>query len=74
MFGDGDMIGRTLKIIAVLLVFGVAPVDVIAADQITDLDASVSRGGRIYNDWMIELDDRAPRKTNPNFTKKADNK
>ena len=29
------------------------------------LDASVSRGGRLYTDWMVELDERAPKVANP---------
>ncbi len=33
----------------------------------TDLDASVSSGGRLYNDWMVELDESAPKKANPKY-------
>ncbi|WP_417783751.1 cytochrome c [Terasakiella pusilla] len=38
-----------------------------AADKITDLDASIARGGRLYSDWMIELDARPPEKLHQGF-------
>lgn len=30
-------------------------------------EASVARGGRLYNDWMVEIDDNPPEKRNPNY-------
>ncbi len=31
------------------------------------VDASISRGGRLYNDWMVELDERAPKAPNSRY-------
>jgi len=56
--------------LALLVLFGTQGVE--AAEKTLDLDASIARGGRLYSDWMIELDDRAPEKINPNFVGKTD--
>ncbi|SCA57455.1 exported hypothetical protein [Candidatus Terasakiella magnetica] len=48
------------------LTFSEAATPVLAQDA--NIDASVSRGGRLYNDWMIELDERAPKKANPKYS------
>ncbi|MDV7340901.1 c-type cytochrome [Terasakiella sp. A23] len=69
------MIRRVLIAVAAMMIVVTGPSDdVAAADKIMDLDASVSRGGRIYNDWMIELDERAPKEGNPAFPKNAKSK
>ncbi len=36
-------------------------------DAQSEMDAAIARGGRIYSDWMIELDEQAPEKGNPTY-------
>lgn len=37
------------------------------AENKGELDASIARGGRLYSDWMIELDEKTPQKGNPAY-------
>lgn len=37
------------------------------ADALAD-EADLARGGRIYSDWMIELDEKPPHEANPAYT------
>lgn len=37
------------------------------ADTLDHSDSSIARGGRLYSDWMVELEERAPMVANPAY-------
>lgn len=72
MSHTGKMIRTCLHFLVCFAVMVIAPPQSAAAsDKITDLDASIARGGRLYSDWMIELDARVPDKAHKGFKKAA---